>query len=112
MRPTGSPLQGVNLGGRRRSDGEDQQDEVSNPLAYSAAASPSAVEMVEIRQNTDLQTSTGVFKKGESVEIVFKSSVFSWLNREELDGVLENRDEIPVGDPDADMNELRAIFWR
>ena len=24
--------------------------------------------------------------------------------------MLENRDEIPVGDPDADMNELRAIF--
>ena len=110
MRPTGSPLQGVNLGGRRRSDGEDQQDEVSNPLAYSAAASPSAVEMAEIGQNTDLQTSTGVFKKGESVEIVFKSSVFWWLNREELDGVLENRDEIPVGDPDADINELRATF--
>ena len=55
------------------------------------------------------------FKKGESVEIalrVFKSSVFGWLNGEGLDGVLENRVEIPVGDPDADMNELRAIFWR
>ena len=24
--------------------------------------------------------------------------------------MLENRDEIPVGNPDADMNELRAIF--
>ena len=48
MRPTGSPLQGVDLGGRRRSDGEDQQDEESNPLASSAAAPPSAVEMPEI----------------------------------------------------------------
>ena len=60
-----------------------------------------------------MQTWTGVFKKGESVEIalrVFKSSVFGWLNGEGLDGVLENRDEIPVGDPDADMNELRATF--
>ena len=92
MRPTGSPLQGVDLGGRRRSDGEDQQDEESNPLASSAAAPPSAVEMaeiimrvmketearergrnphsgtsskIEIRQKTDLQTWTGVFKKGE-----------------------------------------------
>ena len=27
-----------------------------------------------------------------------------------MDGVLENRDEIPVGDPDAEMNELRATF--
>ena len=41
---------------------------------------------------------------------VFKRSVFGWLNGEGLDGVLETRDEIPVGDPDADMNELRAIF--
>ena len=61
-----------------------------------------------------MQTWTGVFKKGEIVEIalrVFKSSVFGWLNGEGLDGVLENRDEIPVGDPDADdMNELRATF--
>ena len=68
---------------------------------------------IEIRQKTDLQTWTGVFQKGESVEIalrVFKSSVFGWLNGEGLDGVLENRDEIPVGDPDADMNELRATF--
>ena len=59
-----------------------------------------------------MQTWTGVFKKGESVEIalrVFMSSVFGWLNGG-LDGVLENRDEIPVGDPDADMNELRAIY--
>ena len=48
MRPTGSPLQGVDLGGRRRSDGEDQQDEESNPLASSAAAPPSAVEMAEV----------------------------------------------------------------
>ena len=24
--------------------------------------------------------------------------------------MLENRDEIPVGDPEADMNALRAIF--
>ena len=24
--------------------------------------------------------------------------------------MLENRDEIPVGDPDADINELRATF--
>ena len=90
MRPTGSPLQGVDLGGRRRSDGEDQQDEESNPLASSAAAPPSAVEMaeviirvmketeargrgrnphsgtsskIEIRQKTDLQTWTGVLKK-------------------------------------------------
>ena len=90
MRPTGSPLQGVDLGGRRRSDGEDQQDEKSNPLASSAAAPPSAVEMaaiimrvmketearergrnphsgtsskIENRQKTDLQTWTGVFKK-------------------------------------------------
>ena len=29
-------------------DGEDQQDEESNPLASSAAAPPSAVEMAEI----------------------------------------------------------------
>ena len=68
---------------------------------------------IEIRQKTDLQTWTGVFKKGESIEIalrVFKSSVFGLLNGEGLDGVLENRDEIPVEDPDADMNELRAIF--
>ena len=68
---------------------------------------------IEIRQKTDLQTWTGVFKKGESVEIalrVLKSSVFGWLNGEGLDGVLENRDEIPVGDPEADMNGLRAIF--
>ena len=121
---------------------EDQQDEASNPLASSAAAPPSAVEMVEIimrvvketearewgsnphsgtsskleiRHKTDLQTWTGVFKKGEGVAIalrVFNSSVFGWLNGEGQDGVLENRDEIPVGDPDADMNELRAIFWR
>ena len=48
MRPTRSPLQGVDLGGRRRSDGEDQQDEESNPLASSAAAPPAAVEMAEI----------------------------------------------------------------
>ena len=41
---------------------------------------------------------------------VFKSSVFGWLNGKGLDGVLENRHEIPVGDPDADMNELRATF--
>ena len=41
---------------------------------------------------------------------MFKSSVFGWLNGEGLDGVLKKRDEIPVGDPDADMNELRAIF--
>ena len=92
MRPTGSPIQGVDMGGRQRSDGEGQQDEVSNPLASSAAAPPSAVEMaeiimrvikeaearergrnlhsgtssrIEIRQKTDLQTWTGVFKKGE-----------------------------------------------
>ena len=90
MRPTGSPLQGEDLGGRRRSDGEGQQDEESNPLASSAAAPPSAVVMaeiimrviketearergrnphsgtslrIEIRQKTDLQTWTGVFKK-------------------------------------------------
>ena len=48
MRPTGSPLQGADLGGRRRSDGEDQQDEESNPLASSVAAPPSAVEIAEI----------------------------------------------------------------
>ena len=48
MRPTGSPLQGVDLGGRRRSDGEDQQDEKSNPLASSAAPPSSAVEMAEV----------------------------------------------------------------
>ena len=35
---------------------------------------------------------------------------FLGMNGEGLDGVLENRDEIPVGDPDADMNELRATF--
>ena len=93
------------MGGRRRSDGEGQQDEESNPLASSAAAPPPAVEMteiimrvmketearergrnphsgtfskIEIRQKTDLQTWTGVFKRGESVEIalrVFKNSV-------------------------------------
>ena len=47
---------------------------------------------IEIRQKTDFQTWTGVFKKGKSVEIalrVFKSSVFGWLNGEGLDGVLE-----------------------
>ena len=48
MRPTGSPIQGVDMGGRQRSDGEGQQDEVSNPLASSAAAPPSAVEMAEV----------------------------------------------------------------
>ena len=48
MGRTGSPLQGEDLGGRRRSDGEGQQDEESNPLASSAAAPPPAVEMVEI----------------------------------------------------------------
>ena len=137
MRRTGSLLQGEDLGGRRRTDGEGQNDEESNPLASSAAAPSSTIEMaevitrvmeerergrnpqsgtssrIEIRHKTDMQTWTGVFKKGESVEIalrVFKSSVFGWLNGEGLDGVLENRDEIPVGDPDADMNELRAIF--
>ena len=112
IRPTGSPLQRVDSGGRRRSDGEDQQDEESKPLASSAAVPPSAVEMaeiimrvmketearergrnphsgtsskIEIRQKTDSQPWTGVFKKGESVEIalrVFKSSVFGWLNGE------------------------------
>ena len=69
---------------------------------------------IEIRQKTDWQTWTGVFKKGKSVEIVLrvsKSAVFGWLNGEGLDGVLENRNEIPVGDPDAVMNELRATFW-
>ena len=68
---------------------------------------------IEIRQKTDLQTWTRLFKKGESVETalrVFKSSVFEWLNGEGLDGVLENHDEIAVGDPDADVNELRATF--
>ena len=108
MHSTGSPLQGVDMGGRQRSDGEGQQDEESNPLASSASAPPSAVEMaeviirvmketeargrgrnphsgtsskIEIRQKTDLQTWTGVFKKGESVENslrVFKTSVFGW----------------------------------
>ena len=95
MRRTGSPLQGEDLGGRRRSDGEGQNDEESGPLASSAAAPSSAVEMaevimrvikeaearergrnpqsgtssrIEIRQKTDLQTWTGVFKKGENVE--------------------------------------------
>ena len=90
MRRNGSPLQGEDLGGRRRSDGEGQNDEESNPLASSAAAPPSAVEMaeviirvmketeargrgrnphsgtsskIEIRQKTDLQTWTGVFKR-------------------------------------------------
>ena len=48
MLPTESPLQGVHFGGRRRSDGEDQQDEESNPLASSAAVPPLAVEMAEI----------------------------------------------------------------
>ena len=112
MRRTGSPLQGEDLGGRRRTDGEGQNDE-SNPLASSAAAPSSTIEMaevitrvmeerergrnpqsgtssrIEIRQKTDMQTWTGVFKKGESVEIalrVFKSSVFGWLNGERLDG--------------------------
>ena len=105
VRRTGSPLQGEDLGGRRRSNGEGQHDEESNPLASSAAAPPSAVEMaeiimrvmktearerggnlhsgtsskIEIRQKTDWQTWTGVFKKGKSVEIVLrvsKSAVF------------------------------------
>ena len=109
---TGSPLHGVDTGGRQRSDGEGQQDEESNPLASSVAAQPSAVEVaeiimgamkesearqrrknphsgtssrIEIRHKTYLQTITGVFKKGENVEIalrVFKSSFFGWLNRE------------------------------
>ena len=68
---------------------------------------------IEIRQKTDLQTWTGVLKKGETVEIalrVFKSSVFGCLNGEGLDDVLENRYETPVRDADADMNELRATI--
>ena len=36
------------MGSHRRSDGEGQQDEESNPLASSAAAPPPAVELVEI----------------------------------------------------------------
>ena len=48
MRPTRSPLQGVDMGGRQRSDGESQQNEERNPLASSAAVPPSAVEMAEI----------------------------------------------------------------
>ena len=135
MRRTGSPLQGEDLGGRRRTDGEGQNDE-SNPLASPAAAPSSTIEMaevitrvmeerergrnpqsgtssrIEIRHKTDMQTWTGVFTKGESVEIalcVFKSSVFGWLNGEGLDGVLEHRDEIPVGDPDADILSLIHI---
>ena len=48
MGRTGSPLQGEDLGGRQRSDGEGQQEEESNPLASSAAAPPSAVEMAEV----------------------------------------------------------------
>ena len=32
------------------------------------------------------------------------------VERRRINGVPENRDEIPVGDPDADMKELRAIF--
>ena len=48
MLRTGYPLQGEDFGGRRRSDGEVQQDEESNPLASSAAAPRTAVEMAEI----------------------------------------------------------------
>ena len=48
MRRTGSLLQGEDLGGRRRSDGEGQNDEESGPLASSAAAPSSAVEMAEV----------------------------------------------------------------
>ena len=48
MRRTGSPLQGEDLGGRRRSDGEGHNDEESNPLAFSAAAPSSAVEMADV----------------------------------------------------------------
>ena len=48
IRRSGSPVQGDDLGGRRRSDGEGQQDEERNPLVSSAAATPSAVEMAEI----------------------------------------------------------------
>ena len=48
MGRTGSPLQGEDLGGRQRSDGEGQQEEESNPLASSAAVPPLAVEMAEI----------------------------------------------------------------
>ena len=48
VRRTGSPLQGEDLGGRRRSDGEGQNDEESNPLASSAAPPSSAVEMAEV----------------------------------------------------------------
>ena len=90
MRWTGSPLQGEDLGGRRGSDGEGQNDEESNPLASSADAPSSAVEMaevimrviketearergrspqsgtssrIEIRQKTDLQTWTSVLRR-------------------------------------------------
>ena len=48
MRRTGSRVQREDLGGRRRPDGEGEQDVESNPLASSAAAPPSAVEMAEI----------------------------------------------------------------
>ena len=39
MHQTGSPLQGEDLGGRRRSDGEGQLDEESNPLVRAAVSS-------------------------------------------------------------------------
>ena len=99
IRRTASPLQGDDLGGRRRSDGEGQNDEESNPLVSSAAAPSSAVEMaevimrviketearergknpqsgtssrIEIRHKADLQTWTGVVKKGKRVEIALR----------------------------------------
>ena len=48
MRRTGSPLQGEDLGGRRKTDGEGQNDEESNPLASSTAAPSSTVEIAEV----------------------------------------------------------------
>ena len=56
IRRTASPLQGEDLGGRRRSDGEGQQDEESNPLASPSAAPPSAVEMAEISMRVIKET--------------------------------------------------------
>ena len=48
MGRTGSPPQGEDLGGRRRTDGEGQNDEESNPLASSAAAASSTSEIAEV----------------------------------------------------------------
>ena len=114
MRRTGSPLQGEDLGGRRRSDGEGQNDEESNPLASSADAPSSAVEMAEVIMRVIKETEARtpiqarlqglrldrrlicrlglMFLRREKVSkllsVCSRVSVFGWLNGEGLDGVL------------------------